>query len=178
MQLNWLCFCDIYQMMPLKVWPKTALGCNHQSICMPQLQPLCSAALVLMYYPWGMKARVSPVQWSKPHSILATTQDSNPGAGGRIQNHKWWPLHYHCRLVTLPFFEKIPFSHHQSVVYPWECWNQFWWLDGMSYLTKPNQLESGKRCWIWQPLQQAVGSASVPYLYYSITLILMKTDFF
>ena len=23
-----------------------ALGCNHQSICMPQLQPLCSAALV------------------------------------------------------------------------------------------------------------------------------------
>ena len=23
-----------------------ALGCNHQSICMSQLQPLCSAALV------------------------------------------------------------------------------------------------------------------------------------
>ena len=32
--------------MPLKVWSNTALGCNHQSICMPQLQPLCSAALV------------------------------------------------------------------------------------------------------------------------------------
>ena len=45
-----------------------------------------------MYYPGGMKARVSPVQWSKPHSILAPTQDSNPGS--RIQNHKWWPLHY------------------------------------------------------------------------------------
>ena len=26
-----------------------------------------------MYYPGGMKARVSPVQWSKPHSILAST---------------------------------------------------------------------------------------------------------
>ena len=39
-----------------------------------------------MYYPGGMKARVSPVQWSKPYSILAPTQDSNPG--GRIQNHK------------------------------------------------------------------------------------------
>ena len=47
-----------------------------------------------MYYPRGMKARVSPVQWSKPHSILVPTQDSNPG--GRIQNHKRWPLHYHC----------------------------------------------------------------------------------
>ena len=47
-----------------------------------------------MYYPEGMKARVSPVQWSKPNSILAPTQDSNPG--GRIQNHKRWPLHYHC----------------------------------------------------------------------------------
>ena len=47
-----------------------------------------------MYYPGGMKARVSPVQWSKPHSILAPTQDSN--LGFRIQNHKRWPLHYHC----------------------------------------------------------------------------------
>ena len=47
-----------------------------------------------MYYPGGMKAQVSPVQWSKPHSILAPTQDSN--LGGQIQNHKQWPLHYHC----------------------------------------------------------------------------------
>ena len=47
-----------------------------------------------MYYPGGMKARVSPVQWLKPHSILAPTQDSNPG--GRIQIHKPWPLYYHC----------------------------------------------------------------------------------
>ena len=46
MQLNWLYFCGICQIMPLKVWPNTALGCNHQSVCMPQLQPLCSAALV------------------------------------------------------------------------------------------------------------------------------------
>ena len=39
-----------------------------------------------MYYPKGMKARVSLVQWSKPYSILVPTQDSN--LGGRIQNHK------------------------------------------------------------------------------------------
>ena len=47
-----------------------------------------------MYYPGGMKARVCPVQWSKTYSILAPTQDSNPG--GRIQNHNRWSLHYHC----------------------------------------------------------------------------------
>ena len=94
MQLDWRYTCGICQMMPLKVWPNTALGCNHQSICIPQLQPLCSAARYPMYYPEGMKARVGPVQWSKPYSILAPTQDSNPG--GRIQNHKRWPLHYHC----------------------------------------------------------------------------------
>ena len=52
------------------------------------------AALALMYYPGGMKARISPVQWSKPYNILAPTQDSNPG--GRILNHERWPLHYHC----------------------------------------------------------------------------------
>ena len=46
MQLNWLYFCGICQLIPLKVWPNTAQGCNHQSTCMPQLQPLCSAALV------------------------------------------------------------------------------------------------------------------------------------
>ena len=96
MQLNWLYFCGIRQLIPLKLWPNTAQGCSHQSTCMPQSQPLCSAALVPMYYPEGMKARVSPVQWSKPYSILAPTQDSNPG--DRIQNHKRWPLHYHCTL--------------------------------------------------------------------------------
>ena len=59
--------------------------------------PSCSLYVQLlwypMYYPGGVKARVSPVPWSKPYSILAPTQDSNPG--GRIRNHKRWPLHYH-----------------------------------------------------------------------------------
>ena len=56
-----------------------------------------------MYYPEGMKARVGPVQWSKPNSILAPSsppsQDSN--SGGRIQNHKRWPL-------TLPLHYQGP----------------------------------------------------------------------
>ena len=40
-----------------------------------------------MYYPEGMKARVSPVQSIKPHRILAPTRDSNqepPGSQSRV----------------------------------------------------------------------------------------------
>ena len=85
MQLNWLYFCGICQMISMKMRPNTVLGFNHQSICMPQLQPSCSASLGPMYYPGGMKARVlrrvSPVLWSKPYSILAPTQDSTRAAG-------------------------------------------------------------------------------------------------
>ena len=72
MQLNWLYFCGICQMMPLKVWPNTALGCNHQSICMPSYSLYVQLLWYPMYYLGGMKARV--------------------------QNHKRWPLHYHCTL--------------------------------------------------------------------------------
>jgi len=61
---------------------------------MPQVQPLCSVALVPMYYTGEMKARVCPGEWLKTYSLLAPTQDSN--LGSRIQNHKRWPLHYHC----------------------------------------------------------------------------------
>ena len=79
--------------------PNTAHGCNHQSTCMPQLQLSWLAALApnVAYYPGGMKALVSHMQWSKPYSILAPTQDLNPG--GWIQNHKRWPLlHYQAWL--------------------------------------------------------------------------------
>ena len=63
--------------MPLKVWLNTALGCNHQSIFMPQLQPSSSAALVPMYYPKGMKARVSLVQSIEPRIGDLQVQSSN-----------------------------------------------------------------------------------------------------
>ena len=46
--------------------------------------PLCSAALVPMYYPGGMKARVSPVQWSKPFSIQAPLRIRTRAAGFKI----------------------------------------------------------------------------------------------
>ena len=49
-----------------------------------QLQPWCSAALVPNVIPGGMKARVSPVQWSEPHSILAPLRIRTRAAGFRI----------------------------------------------------------------------------------------------
>ena len=27
--------------------------------------------------------------------------------------------------IDTSILEKIPFSHHPAVVYPWECWNEF-----------------------------------------------------
>ena len=80
--------------MPEGVAEHSFLGYNHQSTCMPSYSLYVQLLWYPMYYSGGMKARISPVQWSEPHSILAPTQDSNPG--GRIQNHKRWPLHYHC----------------------------------------------------------------------------------
>ena len=64
-----------------------------------------------MYDPGGMNARVCHAQWSKPYSILAPTQDSNPG--GRIQNHQRWPLHYHCTLCLEVKYQRkrLCFSH-------------------------------------------------------------------
>ena len=121
MQLNWRHFCDTCQLIPLKLWPNTALGCNHQLVCMPQLQLSCSAALVPNeLYPEGMKARASPVQWSKPHSISAPTQDSNPD--GRIQNRMRWPLHYHwtpldLKLLTrwLEYFTRVYVRQYEEL---------------------------------------------------------------
>ena len=41
-----LYLCGICQLIPMKLWPNTAQGCNHQSVCLAQVQPLCSAALL------------------------------------------------------------------------------------------------------------------------------------
>ena len=84
MQLNWLHFCGICQLIPLKLWPNTVQGCNHQSTCMPSYSLYVQLLWYPMYYPGGMKARVSPVQWSKPHSILAPLRIRTQVAGFRI----------------------------------------------------------------------------------------------
>ena len=98
-------------MIPLKVWPNTALGCKHQSVCMPQVRPSCSAALIPNVLAGWMKARVSPVQYAviKPHSVLAPTQDSNPGARFKIMSGDHYTTHAHnccqtygtCRLPNV-----------------------------------------------------------------------------
>ena len=56
------------------------LGGNYQSTCMPHGQLFWYQ----MYYPGGMKARVSPDRSLIVY--ISLTQDSNPG--GLIQNHK------------------------------------------------------------------------------------------
>ena len=58
----------ICQMMPLKVWPNTVLGCNHQSICMPQLQPDDDAIFVW----WCMESRIFQFQSFQRPSIIST----------------------------------------------------------------------------------------------------------
>ena len=56
MQLNWLHFCGLCQLIPLKLRSNTAQGCNHQSTCMPQLQLLCSASFATISLSLNVKS--------------------------------------------------------------------------------------------------------------------------
>ena len=135
MQFNWLHFCGICWMISLKVQPNTALGCNHQSICMPQLQPLCSAALAPIYYPEGMKAQVSHVQSIKPHSILTTTRNLNQGSPG--------PQSRVVRVLVVTIILLLPINRERMNILVqdtdqlrvlfqlctrviWRCWSRCW----------------------------------------------------
>ena len=114
----------ICQMMPLKVWPNTALSCNHQSICnfaCPSDRLYVQLLWYPMYYPGGIKARGSPVPWSNPYSILAPTQDSNPVVGFKIisGDHYTTTAHTVCSgsvVVTgvLDHRNKIKYTKNES----------------------------------------------------------------
>ena len=62
-----------------------------------------------MYYPEGMKARVSPVQSIEPHRILAPTRDSNqesPGPQSRVVTtilplHTYDMRHMHYEWINI-----------------------------------------------------------------------------
>ena len=117
MQLNWLYFCGICQMMPLKVWPNTALGCNHQSICMPQLQPLCSAALVPNVLPRRDEGS------GKPCAVIEALQYIGPHSGfepGRPDSKSWaaTTLHDHYTTTATIVFVYIP---HPNAIRAWRC---------------------------------------------------------
>ena len=63
-----------------------------------------------VYYPEGMKARVSPVQSIEPHRILAPTRDSNqepPGPESRVVTSTL-PLH-----TTIPLHTTLPLHNIQ-----------------------------------------------------------------
>ena len=100
-----------------------------------------------------MQARViSPVHWSKPHSLLAPTQDSNPD--GRIQNHKQWPLHYHCTLRTevtelIACLQRCGIdveSSDSSLTRIQSCWTRSG-LGSQAYLDS----DFGTRTWLGKP---------------------------
>ena len=106
MHLNWLYFCGICQLIPLKLWPNTVQGCNHQSTCMPQpvttFMFSCSATNVLPQRDEGLgKPPVVPVQWSKPYSILTSTQDSKRAAGFKIINSDHYTTSAHSAEETI-----------------------------------------------------------------------------
>ena len=93
---------------------------NINQICMPQLQPLCSAALVLNVLPRRDEGSGKPCAVIEAsYYIGPATQDSNPG--GQIQNDKRWsqavtttlPLH----IMSLKYvfeFELFEFSMFES----------------------------------------------------------------
>ena len=79
---------------------------EHSSKLQPSINlhtPSYSLYVQLLWYPMYRLPRKDECSGkpcaAKPYSILAPTRDSNPG--GRIQNHKRWPLHYHCTLKVL-----------------------------------------------------------------------------
>ena len=80
-----------------------------------------------MYYPEGMKARVSPVQSIEPHRILAPTRDFYPeslGPQSRVVTnilplHIWNALPNHLSSIpTLPAFRRALKHHLFLLAYP------------------------------------------------------------
>ena len=64
-----------------------------------------------MYYPEGMKARVSPVQSIEPHRILAPTRDSNqePSSSQSIvvtMDYTTASLLFRCRDLDMQGFKR------------------------------------------------------------------------
>ena len=79
-----------------ELWSNTAQGCNHQSTCMPSYSLYVQLLWYPMYYPGGMKAQVSPVQWSKPHSILAPLRIGTRATGFKIIKGDYYFTTAHC----------------------------------------------------------------------------------
>ena len=97
MQLNWLYLVAYARWCHWRCGQTQLWAATINQFACPSYSLYVQLLWYPIYYPGGMKVRVSPVQWSKPNSRLAFTQDSNPG--GRIQNHERWPLHYHYTLI-------------------------------------------------------------------------------
>ena len=132
--------------MPECVAEHSFLGCNHQSTCMPGYSLYVQLLWYPMYYPEGMKARVSHVQWSEPHSsILAPLRIRTRAAGFRIISGDYYTTttHYTTTWTEACDKEVRPLSTDQPTLPPTDPPASAWptvWL-GESSVTDPTHGE-------------------------------------
>ena len=121
MQLNLFNFCGICQLMPLKVWPNIALGCHHQSACMPNYSlyvqlvryqcttpegwslgwALCSDRSLIVYWlPLGTQTRATGFKIISGDHYTTTTHSSNICSC----NNKLFICTYISKLSLQPFY--------------------------------------------------------------------------
>ena len=109
-----------------------------------------------MYYPEGMKARVSPVQSIEPHRILAPTRDSNqesPGSESRVVT-TILPLHR----IDINIFQAMDSRRSSSICRPVKtrassydmslkiaqtCWDSSWLVSFFVKLGMPHRHDVG-----------------------------------
>ena len=151
MQLNWLfsvAYASWYKWICDRTQRKAAT-INQFACPSYSLYVQCSAALVpnvLSRRDEGSGKPCAVIEAS--YSILASTQDSNPG--GRIQNHKRWPLPYttaHCgsiRTHGIPrytiFYDFWRISENQTNRSHWCKW--YWHFQACNILDSSSSSSS------------------------------------
>ena len=135
---NWIDFISVAyaSWYPWKCGPTQRKAATINQLACPRYSRYVQLLWYPLYYAGVMKAWVSPVQWSKPHSILAPSQDSNPGC--RIQNHKRWPLHYHWQNSCKYTNQHETLIEHETLIrrvvvqlFRWILWVLLTFPDGL-----------------------------------------------
>jgi len=96
--------CYFCQLIPLKLWPNTAQGCNHNQLACPSYNLYVQLLWYPMYYPRGMK-------WPGRGTVVVTAYDFESGRPG--SNPEWG--YYTMRLLSL--HRAYPSIHPSGVVH-------------------------------------------------------------
>ena len=83
--------CYFCQLIPLKLWPNTAQGCNHNQLACPSYNLYVQLLWYPMYYPRGMK-------WPWRGSVVVTAYDFESGRPG--SNPEWGLLYYEASITA------------------------------------------------------------------------------